>query len=405
MSGFEAYRHGSEIVVALLAAALVVGSIAKWLRIPYTVALLVASLPLSYSPARAFAPSVLVIFLPALVFEASWGLNLSAMRANWKPIAFLAIPGVLITAFSVAFGLSLTHTMPFLEALLLGAIVSATDPIAVSAAFKELSAPVELSTIVEGESLCNDGIAAALYSAILAIILSGSGTLGIASLKSVSGSLEGALLGLVAATIVAFGMRSSSSIQLQIVATVVAAYAAYLVAQQFDASGIFAVLVTAVALRAYRGFPTSDAATEEIDRFWSVLAFVSNSIVFLLLGLRINLARIWHEPRIVLLTLGLVLASRFAITYIALPVLGIHHRDWKKIVMLSGMRGALSLALALVLPATVPFRAQIIDAVFGVVTATLIVQGLAIGPVLRRANFCASDSGGGIVTHSICEPS
>jgi CPA1 family monovalent cation:H+ antiporter len=387
VSGFEAYQQGSEIVVGLLAVALVVGTVASWLRIPYSVALLIASLPLTFSPALAFAPSVLVIFLPALVFEASWGLNLGAMRAGWRPIAFLAIPGVLITAFSVAFGLSLTHTMPFLEALLLGAIVSATDPIAVSAVFKELSAPAELQVIVEGESLCNDGIAAALYSAILAIIGSGSGTLGMASVKSVSGSLEGVLVGLVAATIVAFGMRGTSSVQLQILATVVAAYAAYLVAQRYDASGIFAVLVAAVALRAYRGFPTSPAAVEEIDRFWGVLAFVSNSLVFLLLGLRINLARIWHEPQLELLTLALVLASRFVITYVGLPVLGIHDRDWKRIVMLSGMRGALSLALALVLPANIPFRPQIIDAVFGVVTVTLISQGLAIGPVLRRANF------------------
>jgi CPA1 family monovalent cation:H+ antiporter len=390
MAALDSYRQGSEIVVLLLAAALAVGMLANRLRIPYTVALLVASLPLSFSPASAFAPSVLVVFLPALVFEASWGLELSAMRRFWKPIAFLAFPGVLIAAFSVAIGLSLAHLMPFLEALLLGAIVSATDPIAVSAAFKELSAPVELSVIVEGESLCNDGIAAALYSAVLAVIASGSGTLGVVSLRSIAGSIGGALVGLAAATIVAFGMRRTSSVQLQIVATIVAAYAAYLVAQRFEASGIFAVLVAAVALRAYRGFPTSAAATVEIDRFWSVLAFIANSLVFLLLGLRINLARIWHEPLLVLLTLALVLASRFAITYVALPVLGIHDNDWKKIVMLSGMRGALSVALALVLPPSVPFRAQIIDAVFGVVAATLVVQGLAIGPVLRRAHFvCA----------------
>jgi CPA1 family monovalent cation:H+ antiporter len=383
----DAYWQGSEIVVVLLAAALVVGTVANWLRIPYVVALLLASLPLTFSPASAFAPSVLVIFLPALVFEASWGLDLSAMRMFWKPIAFLALPGVIITAFAVAFGLSLAHVMPFLEALLLGAIVSATDPIAVSAAFKELSAPVELSTIVEGESLCNDGIATALYSAVLAVIASGSGKLGIVSLRSAAASIEGVLLGLAAATLVAFGMRRTSSIQLQIVATIVAAYAAYLLAQRFQASGIFAVLVVAIALRAYRGFPTSSEAIVEIDRFWSVLAFISNSIVFLLLGLRINLARIWHEPLLVLLTLALVLGSRFALTYVALPLLGIYQRDWKKIVMLSGMRGALSLALALVLPPSIPFRASIIDAVFGVVAATLIVQGLAIGPVLRRSNL------------------
>lgn len=380
----DLYARNSEIVVALLAAALVVGRIAAWLRIPYAVALLLASLPLSFSAASAFAPSVLAIFLPALVFEASWQLDVGLMRRYWKPIAFLAFPGVAITAFAVAIGLSVAHVMPFLEALLLGAIVSATDPIAVSAAFKELSAPAELATIVEGESLCNDGIAAALYSAILAIIANTSGSLAAISLRSAAGSIGGVVLGLVAAALVAFGMRRGTSTYLQITATIVATYSVYLLADRFHASGIFAVLVVGVALRAYRGFPTSDEASREIDRFWAVLAFLSNSLVFLLLGLRINFTRIFHEPLLVLLTLVLVLGSRFLLTYVGLHILGINDRNWKRIVMLAGMRGALSLALALVLPMTIPFRPQIIDAVFGVVAVTLIIQGLAIGPVLRR---------------------
>ncbi len=380
----QLYARNSEVVVVLLAATLIIGRIAAWLRIPYAVALLLASLPLSFSAASAFAPSVLVIFLPALVFEASWQLDLGLMQRYWKPIAFLAFPGVAITAFAVAVGLSVAHVMPFLEALLLGAIVSATDPIAVSAAFKELAAPPELATLVEGESLCNDGIAAAMYSAIVAIIGNASGSLLTISLRSAAGSVAGAILGLIAATLIAFGMRRGTSTYLQITSTIVAAYAVYLLADRFNDSGIFAVLVVGVALRAYRGFPTSEEASREIDRFWAVLAFLSNSLVFLLLGLRINFTRILHEPLLVLLTLGLVVGSRFVLTYLGLHMLGIRERNWKRIVMLAGMRGALSLALALVLPATIPFRAQIIDAVFGVVAATLIVQGLAIGPVLRR---------------------
>ncbi len=360
-----------------------VGRIAAWLRIPYAVALLVASLPLSLSAASAFAPSVLAIFLPALVFEASWQLDMTLIRRYWKPIAFLAVPGVAITAFAVAIGLWCAHVMPFLEALLLGAIVSATDPIAVSAAFKELSAPAELAIIVEGESLCNDGIAAALYSAIVAIIANTSDSLAVISLRSAAGSIVGVLLGLVAATLVAFGMRGGTSTYLQITATIVATYAVYLLADRFHASGIFAVLVVGIALRAYRGFPTIEAI-QEIDRFWAVLAFLSNSLVFLLLGLRINFARILDEPLLVALTLVLVLGSRFLLTYVGLHILGINDRNWKRIVMLAGMRGALSVALALVLPVTIPFRAEIIDVVFGVVAVTLIIQGLAIGPVLRR---------------------
>jgi CPA1 family monovalent cation:H+ antiporter len=387
LSAEAAYSSVAQTVVILLAAALVVGVIAGRLRFPYAVALFVVSLPLSFTAGRSFAPSVLAIFLPALVYEAAWHLDLGLLRKYWMPITFLAIPGVAITAFTVGIGLWLAHVMPFLEALLLGAIVSATDPIAVTATFKELRAPRELATIVEGESLCNDGIAAVLYTAVVAVIVGGSDQLGAVVLGAVGGTFGGIALGLVTAWVVALTMRISKVAELQIVATIVAAFGAYVVADLFRASGIFAVLVVAIALRAYRGFPSSREVTQQIDGFWSVLAFISNSIVFILLGLRIQFNRILHEPLLVLLTLGLVLVSRFVLAYLGLPLLGIRQLAWRRIVMLAGMRGALSLALALVLPPTIPYRAQIIDAVFGVVAATLVVQGLTIGPVVRRLNL------------------
>jgi len=386
-AGVDIYTTSAEIIVALLVGALVVGTIATGLRVPYAVALLLASLPFHFSAAAAFAPSVLVILLPALVFEAAWHLDLGYLRRFWLPVAFLAIPGVAITAFTIALGLWLAHLMPFLEALLIGAIVSATDPIAVIATFKELSAPRELATIVEGESLCNDGIAAVLYGAIVAVISGGNYHVASVTLHAVGGAVGGIVLGLAAAAVIALSMRWTKDVPLQIVATIVAAFSAYLIANQFGASGIFAALVVGVGLRAYHAFPTSQEAVDEIDRFWGVLAFIANSLVFILLGLRIDLGRIFHEPLLVLLTIALVIGSRLLITYAGLPLLGIKRYGWKRIVMLAGMRGALSLALALVLPATIPFRPQIIDAVFGVVAFTLVVQGLAIGPVLRRLNL------------------
>jgi CPA1 family monovalent cation:H+ antiporter len=383
----EAYSSVAQTVVILLAAALLVGVIAGRLRFPYAVALLLVSLPLSFTAGSSFAPSLLAIFLPALVFEAAWHLDLGLLRQYWRPITFLAVPGVAITAFTVGIGLSLAHVMPFLEALLLGAIVSATDPIAVTATFKELRAPRELATIVEGESLCNDGIAAVLYTAIATVVVSGSDQLGAVVWGAVGGTFGGIAIGLVTAAVVALTMRISKVAELQIVATIVAAFGAYVIADLVGASGIFAVLVVGVALRAYRGFPSSREVTQQVDGFWAVLAFISNSIVFILLGLRIQFNRILHEPLLVLLTLGLVLASRFVLAYLGLPLLGIRQLAWRRVVMLAGMRGALSLALALVLPATIPYRAQIIDAVFGVVAATLVVQGLTIGPVVRRLNL------------------
>jgi CPA1 family monovalent cation:H+ antiporter len=195
---------------------------------------------------------------------------------------------------------------------------------------------------------------------------------------------------LIAAVIVAATMHWTKNAQLEIIATVVAVFGAYLAAVRLGASGIFACLVVGIGLRAYRRFPSSAEVAAEVDGFWSVLAFIANSLVFLLLGLRIQFDRILHEPLLFGLTLGLVVASRAILAYVGLPLLGIRYRGWNHIVMLAGMRGALSLALALVLPDSIPFRAAIIDAVFGVVAVTLVVQGVAIGPALRGLHL--SDS-------------
>jgi CPA1 family monovalent cation:H+ antiporter len=391
----DSFSRAAGIVIVLLACALVVGVVANRLRFPYAIALLLVSLPLSDTAAISFAPSVLIVFLPALVFEAAWNVDLDLVRRWRRPIAFLAIPGVGLTALVVGCGLWLAHVMPFLEALLLGAIVSATDPIAVTAAFKQLAPPRELATIVEGESLFNDGIAAILYTAIVAIVVDGRSDVPAVAFRAAAGSVGGLGVGLIVAAVVVGTMRWTKNARLEIIATVVAAFGAYLAALRVGTSGIFASLIVGIALRAYRAFPSSTAVAAEIDAFWSVLAFIANSLVFLLLGLRIQFDRIFHEPLLLCLTLGLVAASRAVLAYVGLPLLGINHRGWNHIVMLAGMRGALSLALALVLPDSIPFRATIIDAVFGVVAVTLVVQGLAIGPALRglRLRDSPSDAG------------
>jgi CPA1 family monovalent cation:H+ antiporter len=383
MTDMATYANSAQLIILLLVAALLVGIMAGKMKIPYAVALVAIALPFHPDRAIVFAPSVLIVFLPALIFEAAWQINLPHLKKHWLPVAVLAIPGVAITAFVIATGLWFAHVMPFLEALLIGAILSATDPIAVIATFKQLEAPPELATIIEGESLCNDGVAAVLYTAILAIIVNGSGQLSQITLGAFGGSIAGIVLGCLIASITAFAMRYTKEIQLQILATLVAAYSAYLIAIHFHASGIFAALAAGIALRAYKGFPSTPEVTGEIDRFWGVLAFLSNAIVFLLLGLRIDCGRILHEPVLVGLTILLTFGSRALFTYIGLPLLGIHQRGWNHIAMLAGIRGALSLALALILPIDIPDRPQIIDAVFGVVTVSLLLQGLTIGPVMR----------------------
>ncbi len=378
--------------------ALPIGIIAERLRIPYAVALVLVALAITGAPAApgaSFSSIVLLVILPALVFEAAWKLDLNVLRRVAVPIAFLAIPGVLVTTALVGGGLALSGQLPFVEAALLGAIVAATDPIAVIATFRRLSVPAALATLIEGESLFNDGAAVVLYGVLVAAATPaahGATALSLLPgpivLQAIEQSLGGIALGFVTAVVLTIALRGTKESMLQIVATLVGAYGAYLVANELlHVSGIFAAVVVALALRAFPHFPTTAEDTLEIDRFWSVLAFLANSLVFLLLGLRIEVSRIVHEPWLVLSTLGLVVLARLVLTYVGLPLVGFggrRYRSWQHVTAIAGMRGALSLALAIALPSTIPQRPQIIDAVFGVVLMTLVVQGLAIGPVLKR---------------------
>ncbi len=281
--------------------------------------------------------------------------------------------------------------MPFVPALLLGAILAATDPIAVIAVFRRLHVPHDLATIVEGESLFNDGAAIVLYGVVVGVLSGAGGAAdpGTIAVTALSVSLGGAAIGLVAAVLVALLLRGSDSPQLQVVGTIVAAFGSYLVADHFHLSGIFAAVVAGIAMRAFPRFP-STAAVADVDGFWGVMAFLANALVFVLMGLRIEFARILHEPLLVAITLALVTAARLILAYIVLPLAGAKIAPaWRSIIALSGMRGALSVALAIGLPADIPFRPQIVDTVFGVVFVTLVAQGLAIGPVISRRRLAA----------------
>lgn len=389
----ESLHLQTSLIITLLAVAFAVGIVAERLRFPYSVALLLAALPLQLTPIRfAFVPALLLVFLPALIFEAAWKLDLESLRRTWLPITLLALPGVLLTASFVGIGLSVAGVLPFLQAFLLGSIVAATDPIAVIAIFKRLAVPVDLASIVEGESLFNDGIAVVLYATILASLSAAAPTpahLLPFSLDVLKVSFGGAAFGAAAALLVSLVVRGVWEPKIQIVGTIVAAYGSYLAADYFHLSGIFAAIVAGIALRWFAHFPTSKEVTTEVDEFWAVLAFVANSLVFLSMGLRIEFQRILHEPTLLVLTIALMVVARLVFVYGGLPLVRFpaSKRAWQHIIALSGIRGALSLALALNLPDGIAFRPMIIDAVFGVVAITLVAQGLAIGPITRRLKF------------------
>ncbi len=237
--------------------------------------------------AYAFGHATLYVFLPALLFEAAWSLNLRAMRRQWLPIAMLAGPGVLLTAGVVAGALAIVG-IPIGPALLTGAILSATDPIAVVAVFRRLPVPRTLATIVECESLFNDAVAVVLYRAVLAGIalgVAGAGSIALVTLQTIAGAACGIALGIALAFFAARGLqRAAGGAAVQIAATLSCAYGAYFAADYLHLSGIFATIAFGIALRYYERASITLTIAREVEHFWDVAALFANVIVFFLAG-------------------------------------------------------------------------------------------------------------------------
>ena len=382
---------GTAAFVGLLGVAVIVAIVAERVRVPAAVALVAfGALVSSARPIDlpfAFGDTLLFVFLPPLIFEAAWNIDLGALRRVAWSIAVLAFPGVIVTTGVIALGVSATGQLPLLAAFMLGAIVSATDPVAVIAIFRRLGVSADLRTLVEGESVANDGVAIALYGIGLALAAQSTrvDALGLAWHGIVS-MIVGVAIGIAAAGLIGLAMRGTTDPRAELSATIVLAYLAYSIATALDASGVFATAAAGITINALRARVLTAQSPEDVDRFWAALAFIANAFVFLATGLVIQAQRIFHEPLLVLVAIAVVFAARGVLAFGVLPLLGIGTAlpGWRTTTFIAGMRGALSLALALGLPATFAHRPEIIDVTFAIVLVTLVVQGFSIEPVLKR---------------------
>jgi len=302
-------------------------------------------------------------------------------------IATLAGPGVVLTALVVAGALSIVH-VPFGPALLAGAILSATDPIAVVAIFRRLKVPKTLATIVECESLFNDAVAVVLYRAVLAVLAAGAGvqSVAIVGLLAVLGSLGGIVLGVAIAYVVARLLSGRSNSTLQVLATVLCAYGAYFAGDALQLSGIFATIAAGIALRYFERRSLALTLVQDVAQFWDVIALFANVLVFLMVGASLQLGAVAREPVFVIACIAAIALARVVVAGLLLP--GGYPREWLDVIRVAGMRGALSLALALAIPHEVPYRGAIVGATFAVALATLLAGALTVdrvvGSVARR---------------------
>ena len=332
----------------------------------------------------AFGETTLYVFLPPLLFEAAWNLNYRAIRRQWLAIATLVGPGVIATALIIAGALTIVR-VPFIVALLTGAILSATDPIAVVAIFRRLKVPRTLATIVECESLFNDAVAVVLYRAVLLVIADGihPEAIGRVAVSSLAGAAGGVALGIVFAFAVARLLRRRAGDVLQILATLLCAYGSYFLAEYLHLSSIFAAITCGIALRYFERSWITLTIAEEVERFWDIAALVANTLVFFLVGAALHIGIVGQNPLFVIMTIvGLVL-SRYVVGGLLLPA-GFP-REWLDVVRVAGLRSALPLALAIALPPSIPYRASIIGATFAAALATLAFSATVVPAAVSRA--------------------
>jgi len=385
----------------ILLTASLVAMVSRRLRLPYSIGLVIAGIGLALLPSAPALPLtrdlIFNIFLPPLVFEA-------ALQLKWKPFcrdlpltAGLAFPGVAIAAAIVAAGMHFIIGWSPIGAALFGALIAATDPVSVIAAFREMQVAPRLSMVVESESLLNDGAAAVGFTLLIGISAGGA-TTPITIIGALAWTVAGGILcgALVALAMLLLAWRTTDHL-VEITLTTIAAYGSFLLAEHFSMSGVLASLTAGLMVgNVGWTFAISEGARSHVLAFWEYAAFLTNSVVFILIG-----SHEAHQPlslvtgtavaAILLVLLGRALAVYplcilFARTRVQVDLRYQHVLFW------GGLRGALALALALALPDTLPERREIIVVSFAVVAFSIFVQGLTMPWLTRRLGLVRDDA-------------
>jgi monovalent cation:H+ antiporter, CPA1 family len=377
----------------LLLVAAVVAMVARRLHIPYSVGLVLAGIGLAFLPVfhdiQLTRDLIFTVLLPPLIFEAAFYLHWQPLRKDFLLITLLATLGVLLSAGFTTIGMHFLAHWEWAGALVFGILIAATDPVSVIAVFKEAGATGRLRLLVEAESLFNDGTAAVGFDVAVAIALGQSVTIAGIS-KALALTIGGGILCGAAVAGCALLMAGSTDDHLvEITFTTVGAYGSFLLAQHFHFSGVLATLTAGLMMGNIGPLGAiSDKGRAAVESFWDYAAFVANSLIFLLIGMRetrLHFAAKWWPVivAILLVTLGRALAIYPTCFLFSRSERRVSGRD-QFILFWGGLRGALALALVLGLPEGLPQREDIITTSFAVVAFSIFVQGLTIPPLLRN---------------------
>jgi monovalent cation/hydrogen antiporter len=406
--------HDNELLLlGLMAAVVALNALARVIRVPYPILLVVGGLLLGELPGipnvQLDPDLVLVLFLPPLLYSAAFFASLRDLRADLRGISMLAVGLVLVTMCAVAVvAHALIGGLPWAAAFALGAIVSPTDAVAATAIMRRLGIHRRVVTVVEGEALINDGTALVAYRVAVAAVVGGSFSAWHAGLEFVLAAGGGVAIGLVVGWVVAQVRRRLDDPPVEITISLFTGYLAYLPADRIGASGVLAVVAAGIYL-GWRGPELTSASTRmQAFSFWEILIYLLNSALFVLVGLQLGPilngvggigigTLVAYAAIISAVVIGMRIAWQFTTPYLIRAVDRRPSQVARRagaaprfLVAWSGMRGAVSLAAALALPletdagAPFPHRDVLIFITFGVIFATLVIQGLTL-PLLVRA--------------------
>ena len=389
-------------LIDLLAVFIIAGSVgvfvAKFARIPYTIALLVAGFVASILGVEfgihLTHDIILLVLLPPLLFEGAATTNLEEFRRNFPVIALLAIVGILVSIVAVGFAVHYFVGFPLLVALLFATMVLPTDPVSVLALFEEMGAPERLSVLVEGESLINDGVGVVVFTALLGLVNSGATPSDLADptrlvelAVSISiSSLGGAVVGFLAGFAVYTVMVDLDEHMTEVVLTIILAYGSFLLAEHYlHVSGVIATVMAGLFI-GNRGRQYAMSAQTKVSVFstWETAAFIVNTFIFLVIGAQTPIEQIVEYGHFLVIAIVLVLVGRALAVY---PLTELANRTmmrdpvsrgYQHVLVWGGLHASIPIALALGLPPEFPFRQQMRVMVFGIAAFSLVVQGLSI---------------------------